>query len=111
MLSGWAGKVFARIYHSYCRHRGFIQGETLKEREIDAESVRGRVHVAAVAQLVGEERKRLEQIRPKACCPTCLYTLTHTHTLLRVRLLILSIAGNVVLSFEFGKPVGVCSLT
>lgn len=33
MLSGWAEKVFARIYHFYCRHRGFIQGETQKERE------------------------------------------------------------------------------
>lgn len=51
-----------------------------REREGDVESARGRVHVAAVAQLVGEERKRLEQIRPKACCPTCLYTLTHRHT-------------------------------
>lgn len=32
------------------------------------------MHVAAVAQLVREERKGLEQIHPKACCPTCLYT-------------------------------------
>lgn len=38
------------------------------------------MHVAAVAQLVREERKRLEQIHPKACCPTCLYTHTHTYT-------------------------------
>lgn len=54
-----------------------------KGRGGDAESVGGRVHVAAVAQLVGEERKRLEQIRPKACCPTChafTHTDTHTHT-------------------------------
>lgn len=37
-----------------------------------------RVHVAAVAQLVREERKRLEQIHPKACCPTCLNTHIHS---------------------------------
>lgn len=46
------------------------------------------VHVAAVAQLVRKERKRLEQIHPKALCPTCLYTHTHIRTLLCVHLLI-----------------------
>lgn len=49
------------------------------EREME-EAGRGRVHVAAVAQLVREERKRLEQIHPKACWPTCLYTHTHART-------------------------------
>lgn len=86
---GRAGQVSAGIYHSHCRHRGFDTGcfvcERQRAQERDGERERGsterqgRVHVAAVAQLVREERKRMEQIHPKACCPTCLCT--HTYTL------------------------------
>ena len=64
------------------------------------------VHVAAVAQLVREERKRLEQIHPKACCPTCLYThsLTHTHShWMCVHLLISHSVRSIALSALWGK--------
>ena len=76
---------------------------------------RGTVQVAIVAQLVREEKKRLEQIHPKAFCPTCFCKHTHTHTLLCVDLLILLSFGNMVLSFLSEKhshqPVGVCCPT
>lgn len=58
-----------------CVRQRESKGEMLREKG----SREGeRVHVAAVAQLVREERKRLEQIHPKACCPTCLNTHIHS---------------------------------
>lgn len=71
-----AGLVSARIYHSQNKNKGFDTGCLVCARlsERSRMEIQEGVHVAAEAQLVWEERKRLEHIHPKACCPTCLYT-------------------------------------
>lgn len=63
------------LYRDFHWHRGFYVGCFVCVRQSEAKVVwryKRRVHVAAMAQLFWEERKRLERIQPKAYCPTCL---------------------------------------
>lgn len=81
ILSGWAGKVFARIYHSYCRHRGFIQGERERERgrrwECGRESACGGRGSAGWGR---EKKAGTDSSQGLLPYMPCLYTHTHTQS-------------------------------